>query len=43
MLDEKIDDWLDGAYHYFSELDPQSGKKDIRVKVLNPPPLRCAS
>ena len=38
MLDEKIDDWLDGAYHYFSELDPQSGKKDIRVKVLNPPP-----
>jgi hypothetical protein len=38
MLDEQIDDWLDGAYHYLSELDPQSSKKHIRVKVHNPPP-----
>ena len=38
MLDEQIDDWLDGAYHYFSELNPQTGEKHIRVRVLNPPP-----
>jgi len=37
-LDEQIYDWLDGAYRYVAEIDPQSGKKHIRVKVLNPPP-----
>ena len=37
-LEVRIDDWLDGAYRYVAELDPQSGKKHIRVKVLKPPP-----
>jgi|SRR5215216_560489 len=31
-LDEQIYDWLDGAYRYVAEIDPQSGKKHIRVK-----------
>src|SRR5215218_10964164 len=37
-LDVQIDDWLAGACRYVAELDAQSGKKHIRVKVLNPPP-----
>ena len=39
LLDEQIDDWMDGAHRYVAELDPQSGKKHIIVKVLNPPPV----
>jgi hypothetical protein len=39
VLDEQIDDWMDGAHRYVAELDPQSGKKHVRVKVLNPPPV----
>jgi hypothetical protein len=38
-LDEQIDEWMDGAHRYVAELDPQSGKKHIIVKVLNPPPV----
>jgi hypothetical protein len=38
MLDEEIDAWLDGVYRYVAEIDPDSGKKHIRVRVLNPPP-----
>ena len=39
VLDEQIDDWMDGAHRYVAELDPQSGKKHVVVKVLNPPPV----
>jgi hypothetical protein len=39
MLDEQIEDWMDGAYRYVAELDSQSGKKHVVVKVLNPPPV----
>jgi len=39
MLDEQIEDWMDGAYRYVAELDSQSGKKHVIVKVLNPPPV----
>jgi hypothetical protein len=37
VLDEQIDDWMDGAHRYVAELDSQSGKKHVIVKVLNPP------
>jgi hypothetical protein len=39
-LDVQVGDWLEVAYRYDAELDPQSGKKHIRMKVLNPPPER---
>jgi len=39
-LDVQVRDWLEEAYRYDAELDPLSGKKHIRMKVLNPPPAR---
>jgi hypothetical protein len=34
VLDEQIDDWMDGAHRYVAELDSRSGKKHVIVKVL---------